>query len=269
MASQVEEAKGELPLVTFALFAYNQEKYIREAVEAALAQTYEPLQIILSDDNSTDGTFKVISSIAEAYTGPHTIVLNRNPENLGIGGHINEVMTISEGELIVVSAGDDISDPNRTKVLFDVWNKNGRRAISIFSAMRIIDRDSRATGKISRSLRKWNQISAKDMLKGSFAVSGASHAWSPALFSRFRPMNKNIINEDHVIPFRAALLGGVLYVDEVLVSYRAHMGIASNYAGSSKPSYTQRRAASILVRPYRISVQKYSDIKHMVRTDML
>ena len=40
------------PLVTFALFAYNQEKYIREAVEGAFSQTYEPLEIILSDDYS-------------------------------------------------------------------------------------------------------------------------------------------------------------------------------------------------------------------------
>jgi len=44
------------PLVTFALVAYNQEQYIREAVEGAFAQTYEPLEIILSDDCSSDRT---------------------------------------------------------------------------------------------------------------------------------------------------------------------------------------------------------------------
>ena len=47
------------PLVTFALFAYNQEQYIREAVEGAFSQTYEPLEIILSDDCSSD---RMISS---------------------------------------------------------------------------------------------------------------------------------------------------------------------------------------------------------------
>lgn len=41
----------EKPLVTFALFAYNQESCIREAVEGALAQDYENLEIILSDGN--------------------------------------------------------------------------------------------------------------------------------------------------------------------------------------------------------------------------
>jgi glycosyltransferase involved in cell wall biosynthesis len=44
------------PLISFMLFAYNQEHYIRRAVEAAMAQTYSPLEIILSDDASSDGT---------------------------------------------------------------------------------------------------------------------------------------------------------------------------------------------------------------------
>lgn len=49
------------PLVTFALLAYSQEKYIREAVEGAFAQTYEPLEIILSDDCSSDRTYFTIA----------------------------------------------------------------------------------------------------------------------------------------------------------------------------------------------------------------
>ena len=47
----------EKPLVTFALFAYNQERFITEAVEAAFAQTYQPLEIIISDDGSSDKTY--------------------------------------------------------------------------------------------------------------------------------------------------------------------------------------------------------------------
>ena len=51
---------SERPLVTFALFAYNQEKYIREAVEGAFSQTYQRMEIILSDDCSTDSTFDIL-----------------------------------------------------------------------------------------------------------------------------------------------------------------------------------------------------------------
>ena len=51
------------------------------------AQIYSPFEIILSDDCSPDGTFKIMQEMVEAYKGPHEFVLNRNEENLGIGGH--------------------------------------------------------------------------------------------------------------------------------------------------------------------------------------
>ena len=47
------------PLLTFAVGAYNQERFIREAVESAFAQTYSPLEIVLSDDCSRDRTFEI------------------------------------------------------------------------------------------------------------------------------------------------------------------------------------------------------------------
>ena len=70
------------PMVTFALFAYNQEKYIREAVKGAFSQTYEPLEIILSDDCSSDRTFEIMQEMAKAYQGPHRVVARTNRKNL-------------------------------------------------------------------------------------------------------------------------------------------------------------------------------------------
>src|SRR5215210_7890630 len=100
------------PLVTFMIFAYNQEQFIREAVRGALAQTYAPLELIFSDDCSHDRTFEIIEEEVANYDGPHKIVLNRNKENLGTGGHVNRVMELAKGELIVAAAGDDISLPS-------------------------------------------------------------------------------------------------------------------------------------------------------------
>ena len=111
------------PLVTFAIFSFNQEKYIHDAVQAAFNQSYSPLHIILSDDNSSDKTFSIIENLKNKYSGIHKITLNKNNKNLGISGHINKVMDIAEGELIVVGAGDDISLPNRVAVLVDAWIK--------------------------------------------------------------------------------------------------------------------------------------------------
>jgi len=82
----IVDGSGAEPLVTFALFAYNQGKYIRQAVEGALAQTYENLEIIISDDASPDKTFEIMQELVRDYSGPHKIILNRNERNLGIVG---------------------------------------------------------------------------------------------------------------------------------------------------------------------------------------
>ena len=95
------KALKEYPLITFALLSFNQELFIREAVEGAFAQTYSPLEIILSDDCSSDGTFEIMEDMAASYKGPHKIILNRNTVNRGTGDHVNHVMKLAEGDLIV------------------------------------------------------------------------------------------------------------------------------------------------------------------------
>src|SRR5262245_29481692 len=103
------------PLVTFYLMAYNQARFVRQAVEAALAQTYSPLQIVVSDDCSTDGTFEIIVEAVRDYSGPHELVLNRNDRNLGISEHVNRITRLARGDLLIASDGDDVSSPIRTE----------------------------------------------------------------------------------------------------------------------------------------------------------
>jgi glycosyltransferase involved in cell wall biosynthesis len=106
------EGTPERPLVTFALFAYNQEKYIREAVEGAFSQTYSPLEIILSDDCSSDATFEIMQELARAYEGLHKVFLYKTSNNLGILEHFFARMSVANGQIFVCAAGDDISCPS-------------------------------------------------------------------------------------------------------------------------------------------------------------
>ena len=112
------------PLVTFAIATYNQQGLIEEAIRSAFQQSYVPLEILISDDCSTDKTYDVIQEIVKSYNGPHTITLNQNPENLGIGRHWDQIGRAAKGELIIHAAGDDISLPFRTEILVKVWQEN-------------------------------------------------------------------------------------------------------------------------------------------------
>ncbi len=101
------------PLVTLALMAYNQEQMIEGAVGGALAQTYSPLEILISDDCSTDRAFECATAAVDDYEGPHQLRLNRNPHNLGLIGHVNALFEMARGEIVVLAAGDDVSLPER------------------------------------------------------------------------------------------------------------------------------------------------------------
>ena len=57
----------ERPLVSFCLLCYNQRQWIGAALEAAFAQTYRPLEIVISDDASTDRSWEIITSAVAGY----------------------------------------------------------------------------------------------------------------------------------------------------------------------------------------------------------
>jgi glycosyltransferase involved in cell wall biosynthesis len=215
------------PLITFALIAYNQERFIREAVNGAFSQTYSPLEIILSDDCSTDNTYDIMAEMARNYNGPHKIILNRNPVNRGIGAHINRVMEISKGELIVGAAGDDVSLPERVQENYDAFVKSGQTAMSIHSSVLVIDETGRQLGVTHDFLNGYSMDIEKAVRNGS-DVWGCSHAWHRKVFIKFGPLHDDVVLEDMTISFRSLILGKIVHIKKPLVFYRLH---GKNYYG--------------------------------------
>lgn len=245
----------ENPLVTVALFAYNQERFVREAVESAFAQTYLPLQIILSDDCSTDGTFEIMREMVSAYSGRHRVLLVRNEQNEGIGGHINRVMKLAEGELIVGVAGDDISMPTRVERLVGAWIRGERRAHSVYSAAIIIDEMGKELRTADSPPKDMPPVLAiKTFMDG---VQGCTHAWSREVFSVFGAILPDTVYEDRVIPLRSVLLGGIAYCSEPLVKYRIH--------GANISHYFATPANQILSRTISIHARNLNVVENYLR----
>lgn len=222
------------PLVTFALFAYNQEQFVREATEAALSQTYSPLEIYLSDDCSTDRTFEVMEKVVAEYAGPHKVTLNRNETTLGVGAHVNHVVEASNGELIVGAAGDDVSLPHRTSTTVKRWLDRDRNPCSIYSRNIVINSDGVQIGE-NGSCPKQGSLVQK-LLRYMDGTLGCSHAWSRKVFESFGPLLPNTVCEDRVIPFRSELMGGIEFIEEPLVKYRVHDSNLSHFHGRDKKS---------------------------------
>ncbi|MEL6388459.1 MAG: glycosyltransferase [Pseudomonadota bacterium] len=214
------DATPDRPLVTFYVMGYRTGPLLREGIASAFAQTYAPLEIILSDDCSPDDTFEIMQEMAAAYDGPHRIKLNRNPENLGQAAHINRIMELAEGEFIVQHNADDISLPERTERLVEAWLASGRRIKSFHTAMERIDAEGRHLRFEQSKQALIDDPSPRNMIENNLYAVGASAAWSREIWEQFGPLRPYAINEDSVIPFRAMLLGELGYIPEVLMRWR-------------------------------------------------
>ncbi len=210
---------------TIYVMAYKQEAHVRAAVASALAQDYPNLEVVLSDDASPDGTFAIMEEMAAAYDGPHRVVLNRNPQNLGICRHINRIFEISSGDLIVQNAGDDMSDPDRVSTLMAAWRAADQRPLTIYSHARIID-DAGAEIQLTRQPDKPAETATtEEILTHGIITLGATCAWSRALYDRFGPLPEDLLVEDLLTTFRSSLKdktggGGIAFVDKPLLSWR-------------------------------------------------
>lgn len=98
------------------VLAYNQEKYIAEALDSILLGPHPPDQIIVVDDCSSDSTVVIIDRYRSRY--PTILEVVRNTSNLGIFDNLNMIYELPvKGEVISFLAGDDIYDQN---LFFDI-----------------------------------------------------------------------------------------------------------------------------------------------------
>lgn len=204
--------------VSYLLMTYNNEKFIREAVLSALAQESCVLELIISDDCSTDRTYDIIRQLVGEYQGPHRVILNRNQRNEGVGNHINRMMEMATGELIIIAAGDDISLPERSREIISKYLEEDAQYLS--SDIFIIDENSMVIGeKNGNYSNKELAFNIPFCFKGLY---GAAAAWKKELFEIFGGLADNSMCEDKVIQFRAALRGNIAHIDKKLVRYRRH-----------------------------------------------
>lgn len=96
----------DYPLVTIIIPCYNGERYVGEAIESALAQTYPHKEVIVIDDGSTDGSLEVIKSFGDRIrweSGP----------NRGGSAARNRGLKLARGELIQFLDADDLLHPQK------------------------------------------------------------------------------------------------------------------------------------------------------------
>jgi glycosyltransferase involved in cell wall biosynthesis len=237
--------------VTMVLLTFNQGQFVAQAARACLDQICEPIEILFSDDASTDNTFEVLQKLATSYDGPHRVIVRRNERNLGIGAHYNRVIELAQGELIITAAGDDVSLPNRVQKILSAWRLSNCKADLISSYLVDMQFDGTLHGVLLvDDLSQWR--SAAEWVKKRPKVIGAAHAFTKKLHQHFGDFDPQLTFEDQAMSLRAASLGGGLTINKALLHYRRG-GISGN---SQKPVDSDAGAAYLKYLKQRHSNQR-------------
>ena len=107
------------PKVTVLMTVYNEEKYIRDAVDSVLNQTFPDFELLIVNDASKDSTMTIL----EEYNDPR-IRLISNEKNLGCPKSSNKGLKSAKGKYIARLDGDDICFPNRLKIQYEFMEKH-------------------------------------------------------------------------------------------------------------------------------------------------
>lgn len=199
------------------LLTYNQEAFVKEALQSLLDQDYDDLEIVVSDDASKDQTWHIVSSVASEYTGSKKITLNRNATNLGIGANYAKAFSLTSGDVVLSAAGDDVSLPTRCSESIAAWQSTAMMADLVATDAFDMTVDGQTVGvKAIDDLQNWDVPRWFIERPHQF---GASHMMTRRLLE-LNPLNSQLNAEDQCLMFRALLMGGALRLARPLVMHR-------------------------------------------------
>jgi glycosyltransferase involved in cell wall biosynthesis len=116
------------PLVSVLVTAYNREAYIAESLESVLAQTMNDLEVIVSDDHSTDGTVRIVEEFARRDP---RVRVSINPHNLGDYGNRRQAASLARGRFLKYHDSDDVMYPHCLAVMVEALLKEPTAACAL------------------------------------------------------------------------------------------------------------------------------------------
>ena len=206
------------PLVSVIMPAYNAEKYIAEAIQSVISQTYTNWELFVLDDCSTDGTAEIAEGFARADGRIHLL---KNPQNMGVARTRNRGFDLAQGEWIALLDSDDVWHSDKLEKQLEVANESGAEIIYSSYAL-FTDGES---GKTQYNVPVRTNYS--NMLKEN-VIGCSTVLLSKALLENFR-FRVDVYHEDYAL-WLELLRNGYAAAGcmEVLTNYRIVKGSRSN-----------------------------------------
>jgi len=220
------------PLVSICVPAYNAERWIAEAIESALAQTWQSFELVIADNASTDSTLE----IARSYSDPRIQVVS-SPENTGLVRNHNHVIRLSTGTYIKFLHADDRLAPDCVEEMVGLAREDERIGL-VFAPREVLTEGAeglewaRHYSRLHECFSSLLRINEGRVLFMQLVDAGIQENWvgepSAVLLTRHALERSGLFNAHlHQIPdlelwMRIMLTHRVGFVDRPLSVYRHH-----------------------------------------------
>jgi glycosyltransferase involved in cell wall biosynthesis len=214
------------PRVTIAIPTLNRASYLRLALNSALAQTYDNLEIVVSNNASTDDTAEYLRSCQD----PRVRVLHQQ-EQLTMVQNWNACVSIASGEYFLLLSDDDLLEPDAIRELVAGYAEGCKRQIApgiVYCGGSIIDASGKETRKFKPSSRSEEAL---ELIPAFFRAE--RDLWLCAILFRTADILPGFSVEyswapDSMIWIRSVVQhGSAVYIAKELVRYRVHQNTTS------------------------------------------
>lgn len=210
------------PLVSVGLFVYNGERFVEQALNCILSQTFTDFELIVSDNASTDRT----GDIAQEYAQRDNRIRYYSAEkNMGAGWNVRRVYELATGKYFKQAAVDDLLEPDFLRRCVEILERDPGCVLAYASIKEIDENGNFLKNYVTPTKADSSDPVSRfrDMLLGS--------SWCYQVFGVMRmsalrqiPAQGIYVNGDGVLLARIALLGRFYEIPEHLFISRHHSG---------------------------------------------
>lgn len=213
------------PLVSVIALCYNHANYVEESLTSVVAQTYQPIQLIIIDDASTDESVKVIQQFIDNQKNK-SIKFIPLTENVGNCKAFNIALSVAEGKYVIDLATDDLLLPHCIESQVNHFEKLGEDYGVVFSDVYLINEKSEIirqfylrdkAGKLLQKVPSGEIY--KEILARSF-ISAASMMIRKRVLEEIRGYDERLSYEDYDFWVRTAGRYKYLFINDILVKKR-------------------------------------------------
>ncbi len=212
----------ESPLISIVMLCYNHERFVAEALDGVLSQTYSPLDIVIVDDCSQDQTPNIVAARIASLSQPLNVRFIRNPQNRGLLGAREAGFIAARGAFVVNTCDDDVMLPNMVAEMVDARRTKNVSLVTVNAEY--IDENSTFLGRTARDCNEPADDSFETLARdgANACCFGAAIGFEREIYATFGMPPAHLNNWDIMLPFYAYLLKGAHFISKPLLKYRIH-----------------------------------------------